>query len=49
MPAQLLAVGEMVNVTVTGAVVVFVKIPLMLPAPLAAMPVTDAVLVLDQL
>ena len=48
-PAQLVAVGVMVNVTVTGAVVVFVKAPLMFPDPLAAMPVTDAVLVLDQL
>ena len=46
-PAQL--TGVMVNVTVTGAVVVLVKAPLMLPDPLAAMPVTEAVLFLDQL
>jgi hypothetical protein len=39
----------MVNVTVTGAVVVFVKEPLILPDPLEAIPVTDAVLSLVQL
>ena len=38
-----------VNVTVTGAVVVFVKVPLIFPDPLAAIPVTDAVLFLVQL
>ena len=38
-PAHPLAVGVMVNVTVTGAVVVFVSAPLILPLPLAAMPV----------
>ena len=39
----------MVNVTVTGAFVVFVRAPLILPVPLAAMPVTDRVLSLVQL
>ena len=48
-PGQPLAVGVMVNVTVTAAVVVFVKIPVMLPEPLAAMPVTETVLSLVQL
>jgi hypothetical protein len=48
-PGQLLAVGVIVNVTVTGALVVFVKVPLMLPIPLAAIPVTVAVLSLVQL
>lgn len=45
-PGQLLAVGVMVKVTVTGAVVVLVSEPLILPEPLAAMPVTVAVLFL---
>ena len=48
-PAQPFTVGVMVNVTVTGAVEVFVKAPLMLPVPLAAIPVTEAVLFLVQL
>ena len=48
-PGQPLAVGVMVNITVTGTVVVFVKAPLMLPDPEAAIPVTDAALSLDQL
>ena len=38
-----------VNVTVTGAVVVLVKGPVIFPDPLAAIPVTDAVLFLVQL
>ena len=38
-----------VKVTVTGAVVVLVSVPLILPAPLAAIPVTVAVLSLVQL
>ena len=38
----------MVNVTVTAAVVVFVNVPLISPDPLAAMPVTVAVLSLVQ-
>jgi hypothetical protein len=41
--------GVMVNVTVIGAFVVFVKDPVALPVPLAAMPVTVAVLSLVQL
>ena len=48
-PAQPLAVGVIVKVTVTGAVVVLVKVPLISPAPLAAMPVTATVLSLTQL
>ena len=39
----------MVKVTVTGAKVVFVKLPAMLPVPLAAIPVTVALLSLTQL
>ena len=37
-----------VNVTVTGAVVVLVSVPLILPVPLAAIPVTATVLSLVQ-
>ena len=48
-PLQPLTVGVTVNVTVTGTVVVFVKEPLMLPEPFAAIPVTVPVLFLDQL
>ena len=48
-PEQVLAVGVIVNVTVIGALVVLVKLPEMLPLPLAAMPVTPAVLSLVQL
>jgi hypothetical protein len=48
-PGQPFAVGVMVNVTVTGADVVFVSVPLILPLPLAAIPVTVAVLFLVQL
>ena len=48
-PTQLLAVGVMVNVAVTGNTVVLIKAPLMSPDPLAAMPVTVAVLSLVQL
>ena len=48
-PSQLLAVGVMVNVTVTGALVVLVNVPLILPVPLAAIPVTATVLSLVQL
>ena len=43
-PVQPLALGVIVKVTVTGALVVLVSVPLMLPVPLAAMPVTDVVL-----
>ena len=48
-PGQPLAVGVIVNVTVIGALVVLVKVPLILPDPLAAIPVTVAVLSLVQL
>lgn len=50
-PEQVVDVGVIVNVTVTGAVVVFVKVPLMSVSddPLAAIPVTEAVLSLVQL
>ena len=48
-PVHPLAVGVIVKVTVTGALVVFVNVPLILPAPLAAMPVTVPVLSLGQL
>ena len=48
-PEQVVDVGVIVNVTVTGAVVVFVKGPNILPDPLAAIPVTEAVLFLVQL
>ena len=48
-PVHPLAVGVMVNVTVTGAKVVLVSVPLILPLPLAGMPVTVAVLFLVQL
>ena len=48
-PPQPLAVGVIVKVTVTGAAVVLVSVPLILPEPLAAMPVTDPVLFLVQL
>jgi hypothetical protein len=49
LPEQLLAVGVMVKVTVTGALVVLVKLPLMSPFPLSAIPVTLCVLSLVQL
>ncbi len=39
-PVQPLAVGVIVKVTVTGAVVVLVSVPLISPLPLAAIPVT---------
>jgi hypothetical protein len=48
-PLQPLAVGVMVNVTVTGALVVFINDPLILPEPLDDMPVTVAALSLVQL
>ena len=48
-PEQLIVVGVIVNVTVTGAVVVFVNVPLILPDPVAAIPVTEVVLFLVQL
>ena len=43
-PGHPFAVGVIVKVTVTGAFVVLVKLPLMLPLPLAGMSVTLAVL-----
>ena len=43
-PGQLLAEGVIVNVTVIGAAVVLVNAPLILPEPLAAIPVTVATL-----
>ena len=43
-PGQLFAVGMIVKVTVTGALVVLVSVPDMFPDPLAAMPVTVPVL-----
>jgi hypothetical protein len=49
-PTQLLDVGVMVNVTVTGANVVLVKVPVIGdPEPLAGIPVTVAILSLVQL
>lgn len=45
-PGQLFAVGVIVNVTVIGAFVVLVNAPLILPEPLAAIPVTVPVLFL---
>ena len=48
-PAQPLAVGVIVKVTVTAALVVLVSVPDILPAPLAAIPVTATVLSLVQL
>ena len=48
-PTQLPDVGVIVNVTVTGEVVALVKLPLILPVPLAAMPVAAAKLSLVQL
>ena len=47
-PTQLLAVGVMVKVTVIGLAVVLVSVPLILPAPFAAIPVTVATLSLIQ-
>jgi hypothetical protein len=48
-PGQLFAVGVMVKVTVTGALVVFVNDPLIFPEPLEVIPVTATVLSLVQL
>ena len=48
-PAHPPDMAVMVNVTVTGAVPVLVSVPLILPVPLAAMPVAEAVLSLVQL
>jgi hypothetical protein len=48
-PAHPFSVGVMVKVTVMGEVVVLVKVPLISPTPLAAIPVTETVLFLVQL
>ena len=48
-PTHPLAVGVIVNVTVTGEPVVLVNAPAMLPDPLAAIPVIVAALFLVQL
>jgi hypothetical protein len=48
-PGQLPAVGVIVKVTRTGALVVFVNAPLIFPEPLAAIPVTATLLSLAQL
>lgn len=48
-PSQPPAFAVMVNVTITGEVVVLVKVPEISPVPEAAMPVTEAVLFLVQL
>ena len=47
-PVQPLAVGVIVNVTVAGDAVVFVKTPVISPDPLVVIPVTEAVLSLVQ-
>ena len=43
-PGHPLAVGVIVKVTVIGDAVTLIKLPVMLPVPLAAIPVTVAVL-----
>ena len=48
-PEHSLALGVMVKVTITGELVVLVKLPLMLVLPLVAIPVTDTALSLVQL
>jgi len=48
-PGQPFAVGVIVKVTVTGAMVVLVSVPLMFPVPAAAIPVAETVLFLVQL
>lgn len=48
-PWQLPTVGVIINVTVTGEVVVFVSAPVILPLPLDPMPVTEPALFLVQL
>lgn len=49
LPVQPPLVGIMVNVTVSGTLELLVKVPLILPDPLAAIPVTATVLSLVQL
>jgi len=41
-PVQPFAEGVTVKVTITGALVVLINVPLIVPEPLAAMPVTEA-------
>ena len=48
-PGQLFAVGVMLKNTVMVSLVLLVSVPLMLPLPLAAMPVTEPVLLRVQL
>ena len=48
-PLQPLKTGVMVNVTVTGELVVFTSAPVILPEPLAPIPVAKAALFLVQL
>ena len=48
-PGQLFAIGVIVKVIVTGTFVVLVRLPLMSPLPLSAIPVTVPVLFLVQL
>lgn len=48
-PGQPFAVGVIVKVTVIGALVVLVSVPLIFPEPLLAIPVTVTVLFLVQL
>ncbi len=48
-PGHPFAVGVIVKVTVTGALVVFTSDPLIVPEPLAAIPVTEELLSLVQL
>ena len=48
-PGHPFAIGVIVNDTVTGKLVRLVSIPLILPVPLAAMPVTVTILSLVQL
>ena len=47
-PPALVNVGVMVNVTGTDRAVVLIGVPLILPLPVAAIPVTATVLSLDQ-
>ena len=48
-PAQPLAIGVTVNITVCAILVVLVSVPLIFPLPLTGMPVTLVVLFLVQL
>jgi hypothetical protein len=48
-PVHPFAVEVIVKVTVTGELVVFVNAPVILPVPLAVIPVTEAVLFRVQL